>query len=125
MKHQSGFGLLTIVGGVFAAAMAAGLIYSYNDGQQAKVKLSQTKAELSDCKDSNSKLNALIAKQNEAVKVIEDTAAKAQARSKKAQETARNAVAATLAERDRLAKAAKAGGSCLDGVKAVRDGLSK
>ena len=123
MTSQRGFGLLTIVGVVFAAAMAAGLIYSYNDGQQAKAKLSQAKAELSDCKDSNSKLNALIAKQNEAVRMVEDTAAKAQARSKKAQDVARNAVAATLAERDRLARAAKAGGSCLDGLAQVRKGL--
>ena len=116
MDRQRGFGLLYVLAGLFVAALAVSLVASYDAGQRAK-------AELSICQQRNSELNALIAKQNEAVKVVEDTAAKAQARSKKAQDVARKAVAATLVERDRLAKAAKAGGSCLDGVKAVRDGL--
>ena len=116
MNHQRGFSILYLLAGLAVVTLVGSIVYSYNEGQRAK-------AELSICQQMNSELNALLAKQNEAVKVVEDTAAKAQARSKKAQETARNAVAATLAERDRLAKAAKAGGSCLDGVKAVRDGL--
>lgn len=116
--NQRGFSILYLLAGLAVVTLVGSIVYSYNEGQRAK-------AELSICQQRNSELNALIVKQNEAVRMVEDTAAKAQARSKKAQETARNAVAATLVERDRLAKAAKAGGSCLDGVKAVRDGLSK
>ena len=116
MGKQQGFSILYLLAGLAVVTLVGGVIHSYNEGQKARQALS-------DCIEKNTALNALIAKQNEAVKVVEDTAAKAQARSKKAQDVARKAVAASLAERDRLAKAAKAGGSCLDGVKAVRDGL--
>ena len=118
MGNQRGFSILYLLAGLAVVTLVGSIVYSYNEGQRAR-------AELSICQQKNSELNALIAKQNEAVRMVEDAAAKAQARSKKAQEAARRAVAASLAERDRLAEAAKAGGSCVDGLAQVRKGLKK
>ena len=118
MGNQRGFSILYLLAGLAVVTLVWGVISSYNDGQRAKAKLSI-------CQQKNTELNALIDKQNKAVMVIEDTAAKAQARSRAAQETARKAVAASLAERYRLTEAAKAGGSCVDGLAQVRKGLKK
>lgn len=113
---MKGFSILYLLAGLFVVTLAGSLVASYNSGQKARQALS-------DCIEKNTSLNALISKQNEAVDALKAASEKAQARSRIAQKAARIAVAASLAERDRLTEAAKAGGSCLGGLAQVRKGL--
>lgn len=114
-----GFAVSTVVyilAGVFLVALAGGLIHSYNEGQKAK-------AELETCKEKNRELNGIVADQNASIKMHEDAAAKAKARSKAMQAEAEKQLAAVRSERDRLAALRGKPTSCEDAVREVRKGL--
>ena len=115
---QHGFVIpFQLLAGIVAIALVAGIVHSYNEGQQAKAKLET-------CQTQYQILLGEVQKQNAAVQAYETAIAKAQERAAKARKGAEQAIAMSKSELDRLAGLATKGGTCVDAVQQVRQGLS-
>ena len=108
------YGIIALV----VVTLVGGVVHSYNRGQKAI-------AELSNCIQKNNELNGIISRQNDSIRMHEDAAAKAQARSRSAVAAANKLLEASRGERDRLAAAVKEAGSCDSGLAEIRKGYAK